>query len=158
MSAPPAPAAVIYDPFATNDPFDLATWSSASAYATISAPLEQVWDGNIMTFPTLVGALRERANEGKWDVIGLTNILSFETGTLFNDYYSITDADITTAFNTWENNRAIQNAKKMFQGIKSSISGDIKDTIFSQNENLLTNNDGVSLFNIITTFNTVASM
>jgi len=42
MSAPPAPAAAIYDSFATNNPFDLATQSGAADYATISAPLEQV--------------------------------------------------------------------------------------------------------------------
>jgi len=115
MSAPPAPAAVaaIYNPFATNDLFDLATQSGAAAYATISAPLEQVWDGNVTTFPTFVGALWERANEGKWDVAGPTNILSFGTKTLFNDYHSITDSDITTAFNVQEKNRTIQNEKAM---------------------------------------------
>jgi len=99
MSAPLAPVAAIYDPFATNGPFDLATQSGAAAYVTISALLEQVWYGNVTTFPTFVSALWERANEDKWDVAGPTNILSFGTRTLFNDYHSITDVDITTSFN-----------------------------------------------------------
>lgn len=46
----------------------------------------------------------------------------------------------------------------MFQYIKSSISGNIKDTIFSQHSNIPTTNDGIELFNLITTFSTVASM
>jgi len=158
MSDPPAPAAAIYDPFAKDDPFDLATRSGAAAHANISALLEKVRDGNVTTFTTFVCVLRERANEGKWDVAGISNILSFGTGTLFNDYHSITDADITTAFNAQENNRAIQNVKATFQYIKSSISGDIKDTIFSQHRNLPTNNGGFSHFKLVTTFSTVASV
>ena len=46
----------------------------------------------------------------------------------------------------------------MFHCIKSSIKGDLKDTIFTQFENLPAHEDGISLFKQLTTFTTVASL
>jgi len=46
----------------------------------------------------------------------------------------------------------------MYACIKSSINGDVKDTIFTQFANLPAHEDGVALFKQLTTFTTVASL
>ena len=55
-AAPPPPR--VFDPFASSDAFDLSSRSGAAAYATVSAPLDDIWDGDTSTFPSFVLSLR----------------------------------------------------------------------------------------------------
>ena len=41
----------VHHPFPMNDPFNLDTQSGSTAYITISAPLDEIWDGEVNTFP-----------------------------------------------------------------------------------------------------------
>lgn len=165
-----APPPQVFDPFASNAAFDLSSRSGSSAYATISAPLDDIWNGDTSTFPSFVVSLRIRAKEGKWDAAGTTdaatgittpnptNILDVAGRNILTDYHSISDADILAATTARRNDRGIQNSKAMFSCIKSSIQGDIKDTIFTQFGNLPSHEDGVALFKRITTFTSVSSL
>ena len=73
------------------------------------------------------------------------------------NYHLVTDAQITAARTARIDNRANQNAKAMVKCIKSSIRGDIRDTIFTQSANIPSDDDGIALFNKLTTFTTIAS-
>ena len=108
--------------------------------------------------------------EGKWDAAGTTdaatgittpnpiNIIDVVGKNILTDYHSVSDADILAATTARTNNRGIQNSKAMFSCIKSSIQGDIKDTIFTQFGNLPSHQDRVALFKSITTFTSVSSV
>lgn len=64
----------VFGPFALSDPFDLSFCSGSSAYATISAPLDDIWGGDVSTFPSfIIVDLCICAIEGKWDVEGTTD-------------------------------------------------------------------------------------
>ena len=161
----PAPAPTpVFDPFDSTKPFDLSTRAGSTAYSTISAPLDEVWDGHVATFPSFIVALRLRSEEGKWNATAPQGILTFPTGTtgvsnnILTDYHSVTDAQIETARDARTDQRAIQNAKAMFKCIKSSIKGALKDTIFTQIGNMPTHSDGNTLFKTLTSFTTVASL
>lgn len=170
MPRAPAPPPQVFDPFASSDAFDLSSRSGAAAYATASAPLDDIWDGDTSTFPSFVISLRIRAREGGWDAVGTTdavtgvftpnptNIIDINDKNILTEYHSITDQEITTASTARVNNRAIQNSKAMFACIKSSIKGDIKNTIFTQFGNLPSIEDGDALFKTITTFTSVSSL
>ena len=45
MPVPPVTPAV-YDPYAVNQPFNIATRVGAQAYTDASAPFDELWDGN----------------------------------------------------------------------------------------------------------------
>ena len=62
------------------------------------------------------------------------------------------------AFNNRTDDRAIQNSKAMYRCIKASITGDLKTTVFDQIDNLPTNEDGPSLFKLLTSFTTISSL
>ena len=106
-AAPPPPR--VFDPFASTDPFDLSSRSGSMAYATISAPLDNIWNGDTSTFPSFVVSLRIRAKEGKWDAPGTTNVTTevvtpdptsihnVAIKNILTEYHSITDAEIATA-------------------------------------------------------------
>jgi len=165
-----APPPQVFDPFASDAAFDLSTRSGSTAYATISAPLDEIWNGDTSTFPSFVVSLRIRAKEGKWDAAGTTdavtgittpnptNILDVGGRNILTDYHSISDADVLAATTSPLNDRKIQNFKAMFSCIKSSIEGDIKDTIFTQFGDLPSHDNGVSLFKRITSFTSVSSL
>ena len=87
----------VYNPFKSNDPFDLSSCSGSMAYERISAPLDNIWDGDVSKFPSFVTELRIRAAEGKWDLDADPGILKFGTKQILTDYHSIPDADIETA-------------------------------------------------------------
>ena len=55
----------VYNPFTSNDPFDLSTRSGSSAYAQVSFQLDTVWNGDVSSFPSCIVSLRIRAREGK---------------------------------------------------------------------------------------------
>ena len=127
IRAPPPPAAPVpvFDPFDSADPFDLSTRAGSTAYSTISAPLDEVWDGHVATFPSFIVALRLRGEEGKWNAAAPQGILTFPSATagvtnnILTDYHSVTDTQITTARAARVDQRAIQIAKAMFNCIKS---------------------------------------
>ena len=158
----PQPAAVthpvILDPFSSNNAFDLGTRSGSAAYEKISSPLDVLWDGAVETFPSFVVALRIRARKGKWDAPGNTGILTVDAKNVLTDYHSVTDAQITAAGVSRTNDRAVQNCRAMYTCIEQSITGDIKDTIFSQFDNIPDEGDGITLFKKLTTFTSVASL
>lgn len=78
------------------------------------------------------------------------------TNNILTDYHSIIDAQITAARAAQHNRRAIQNAKAMFNCIKSSIKGALKVTIFMQFGNMPTHSSNITHFQTLTTFATVA--
>ena len=155
---PPAAPTKIYDPFASNDPFDLSSRSGSTAYTSCSAPLDQIWDGDVSNFPSFVVVLRLRAKEGKWDAAGDTGILQVDGKDILTEYHSITNQHIEDARIARTNDRALQNSKAMYACIKSSVKGNLKDTIFTQFDNIPDYDDGVALFKKMTTFTTVASL
>ena len=68
------------------------------------------------------------------------------------------DTQIIDAITACTNDRDTQNTKAMYNCIKSSISGDIKDNFFTQFKDLPNQDDGLSLFKKLTTFTAVSSL
>ena len=102
--------------------------------------------------------LRLRAKKGRWDVAGATRITQVNNNNIFTDYHTITKANCITAQINQTNNRAIQNARAMYQCLQNSITGNIKSTIFSQVGNLPDHEDGIALFKSITICTSVSSL
>jgi len=128
------PAAItpkIDDQFDSNDPFDLSTRSWSSAYDNISVPLDDVWSGDVDTFPSFVVSLRFRTKEGKWNKAGTQGLLKVATIDNLTDYHSITDTKITDARTGRTDNHTKKNTKAVYACIKSLIKGDVKHTIFA---------------------------
>ena len=148
----------VLDPFASTDPFDLSSRAGASAYQLSSSPLDELWDGTVASFPSMVLSLCLRFRECRWNASSPQGILKVGGQDILTNYHSITNANIETARTNRTNSRAIQNSKAMFRCLKSSIKGDLKDTIFTQYENLPEHEDDISLFKQLTTFTTVASL
>ena len=155
---PPAPTAAVFDPFQEDQPYNLASRSGFQAYKDMSAPLDEIWDGTVAAFPSFVVSLRLRAEEGKWNAASPHGILTVDGQDILKDYHSITDTQVEAAQVARIDTRAIQNAACMYKCIKSSIKGDIRDTIFTQIGNIPTIADGVALFKKSTTFTSVASL
>jgi len=120
-------SAQVFDPFVSSNTFDLSSRSSAAAYASVSAPLDDIWDGDTSTFPSFVVSLRIRAREGGWDAPGTkdattgvvapnpTNITDVTDKNILINYYLVTDAEIIAASTVRTNNRAMQNTRQFFQ-------------------------------------------
>ena len=89
---------------------------------------------------------------------GASEILLVDAKNIFTDYHTITDAQITAAAAAHTDDRAIQNSSALFKCLEYSIVGDLKSTIFSQLDNILTDEDGISLFKLLTSFTTVVSL
>ena len=68
------------------------------------------------------------------------------------------NTEIKTARNNHTNTWAIQNSKAVFHCLKSSIKEKLKDTIFTQYENLPEHEDDVSLFKQLTAFLAASSL
>ena len=79
---------------------------------------------------------------------GASEILLVDAKNIFTDYHTITDAQITAVAAARTDNRAIQNSSALFKCLESSIVGDLKFTIFSQSDNILTDKNEISLFKI----------
>ena len=111
----PVPAPQVYDPFQVDVPYNLASRLGSQAYADVSAPLDDIWDGKVNTFPSFVVALSLRAEEDKWNAASPNGILDINGENMLTEYHSITEIDIATSCTNRTNNRAIQNARAMFQ-------------------------------------------
>ena len=157
LQLPPVQPAV-FDPFTPDLPFNLNTRLGSQAYSDIAAPLDEVWNGDVSTFPSFIVALTLRAKKGKWNAAPPHGILEINGHNILTEYHSTTDAEIATARTGRVNNRAIQNSKAMFECISSSIEGDVRNTIFTQVTNIPEHEDGIALFKKLTTFTTVASV
>jgi len=155
---PPVLTPKIYNPFVTNDAFDLSSRVGSSVFVSASAPLGIIWDGDISNIPSFVVALRLHAKEGKWDAAGDTGILTIDGRDILTNYHSIYTVDVDTACTNRTNDRALQNSRTMYACIKSSIKGDLKDAIFTQFENIPNYDNGMALFKKLITFTTVASL
>ena len=146
---PPLPqiaTSSFHNPFVLPDSFDLSSCSGAVAYQLSSSPLDELWERGAATFHSFVVSLRIRAREGKWNTGVPQGILDIGGQDILIEYHSITDTEIEAARTARKNSQSVQNSKAMFRCIKSSIKGDLKDTIFTQYENLSEHEDGISLF------------
>ena len=148
----------LLDPYTSDVPFDLSSRAGAQAFTNACAILDDTWDGTADAFPTFIVALRVRAREVNWGAQGPQGILTYGNNNLLIDYHSITQAQLTTAFTNRVDDRAIQNSKAMYRCIKASITGDLKTTVFDQIDNRPTNEDGPSLFKLLTSFTTISSL
>ena len=109
-----------------------------------------------MVIPLFYVLLRIHAREGKWDSTGDVGILKIVTNDILTDDHSIDDDQVEDAIAARTSNRSIQNSKAIYNCVKFSITGDIKDIISSQFDNLSTTEDGIGLFKKLTTFTTVS--
>ena len=148
----------VHDLFQANDAFDLSTRSGMQAFEEISKPLIDKWDGSIATFPTFIINLKLRANKGRWNATGDTGITRINNNEIFTAYHSISDLEIETARINRTNPRAVQNSKALYRCIESSITGDVRTTIFTQAENIPEHEDGIALFKKVTIFTAVSSI
>ena len=155
---PPPPTPAVFDSFTADQPFNLNTRLGSQAYSDLAAPLDNVWNGEVSTFPTFIVDLTLRAKKGKWNAPAPHGILEIDGHDILTEYSSITDAQITAARTNRTNHRAIQNSKVMFECISSSIEGDVRNNIFNQVTNIPEHEDGIALFKKFTTFTTIASV
>ena len=158
----PARSPPVHDPVQSDIPFDLSTRAASQAYTELCSPLDNEWNGHVETFPSFIVSLQERAAEGKWNTTSPHGIIDFGTApnthNILTSYHSVSDADVATALAARNDIRAKQNSTAMFKCIKSSITGTLRDTIFTQAGNLPANTDGPSLFKKLTSFTSVASL
>ena len=156
---------IVLDPFTGGYLFDLSTRSGSAAYELLSKPLDDPWDSTVDTFPVFIIALRLRASKGKWNAIRPndttpvpSNILTIKGHHILTDYHYVSTSDIKSAYTNRRDDRAIQNASALFKCLESSVTGDLKATIFTQSGNLPGNEDGISLFKLLTSLTNVASL
>ena len=113
-----------------------------------------VWLESLDDF--FVVSLKLRSTEANWDASDTSGILTVTGKNILMEYHSINVTQIENAKAACTNDHAIQNSRAMFSCIKLSIKGNLKDTIFSQFDNLPNHEDGIALFKLLTTFTTVA--
>jgi hypothetical protein len=161
-NAPPPPPAVhailLLDPFESNAPFDLSTWTGSTAFVTACAALDDPWDGTVENFPAFIISLRIGSGEVRWNSVAATGIIAINGNNFLTHYHSVTDTDVQNAYAAHVDPRAIQNSRAMYKCVKSSITGDLRATIFDQADNLTTTEDGPTLFKKLITFTMVASL
>jgi hypothetical protein len=148
----------ILDPFQSAQPFDLASRAGSIAYTTACSALDEPWDGTPDTFPTFIISLKIRAAEIHWNAPNPRGILEIVNHNLLTHYHTISDQDVTDAYNNRADPRAVQNSKALYSCLKKSITGDLRATIFDQEGNLPQREDGPTLFKMLTTFTMVASV
>ena len=127
-------------------------------YAEASSPLDEIWDGCVNTFPSFIIYLQIRANETKWNGIAPHGTLNINDKNILTNHHSVSEAQIKTVRTARTDNRALQNATTMLKCIKSSITGNVKETIFTQSGNLHSHTCGVTLFKQLTTLTSVSSL
>jgi hypothetical protein len=155
---PRAPHVVILDPFESDEPFDLSARVGSTAFANACAALDDPWNGNVDTFPAFIISLRIRSGEVHWDAPAPRGILTIDGHNLLTEYHSITDTEITAARTARVDPRSIQNSRAMYKYLKSSITGDLRATVFDQAGNVPIYEDGPTLFKKLTDFTMVASL
>ena len=158
--APPAqqPAAPLLNLFDSDQPFDLSTRAGSSAFSQACDPLDTKWDGSVDTFPAFVTSLKLRAREVGWDRAGATNILMINGINVLDDHHNLTQDQVNAAATARVNQRAIQNARAMYQACKKSLEGDLFTLVFQQDGNIPATEDGVSLFYTFTTYTLSSSV
>ena len=111
MNAPAAPnaAAPVLDPFAAADPFDLSSRAGDAAFKQACAAITPHWDGTIDKFPPFVISLKVRAREAHWTAPAPTGIAEIGGHNIFDDYFSLTPAEVEAARVARNNDRAVQN-------------------------------------------------
>ena len=157
MQNPPA-RTVVLDPFKADEPFDLSTRQGSQVYNDSSALLDETWDGSVATFPSFIVSLQLRASEANWNAAAPHGILTVDDKDILNEYHSVTEEKVKDARTARTDSRAQQNARAMFKCIKSSIEGSVKETVFTQSDNLPTHACGVMLFKKLTTLASVSSL
>ena len=98
----------VFDPFASNDPFDLSSGSGSSAFYKILSLLDTSWNGDVSSFLSFVALLRIRAQVGKWDAIGDEDILTINVKNILIKYYTVKDTNIEAAQMAHTNDREFQ--------------------------------------------------
>jgi hypothetical protein len=137
---------VVLDSFESNKPFDLSTRTGSQAFVTACAALDDPWNRTVETFPSFIISLCIQSGKVKWNATAPTGILEINAHNLLTDYHSITDTDVDNARIARIDLQAIQNSRAMYNCIKSSITGDLRATIFDQADNLPTTEDVPTLF------------
>lgn len=157
--APPVPTAHVplLDPFASPNAFDLSSRAGSSAFHTASAALSNTWDGDVDSFPPFVIALKLRAREMHWTAAPPTGVSTIANHNLFDDYYSITNAEAELARLARTNDRAMQNSRAMYKCLQRSITGDLFTIIFEQAANI-PHEDGPLLFLMLTSYTVSSSV
>jgi hypothetical protein len=162
VAAVPTVHVPTFDPFEAATAFDLSSRAGSLAYTTACSPLELKWDGTINKFPSFLIALRVRASEVNWGAPAPQGILAYTVGgtvrNLFTDHYSISEADLEAARAARTDDRAVQNSRTLFKCLKHSIEGDLRATLFDQDGNLPTHEDGPLFFKRLTSFTMAASL
>jgi len=148
----------VLDPFASDDPFDLASRAGDTAFKQASAAIEPGWDGTPTSFPPFLNALRIRAREARWDAVSPQGITAINDHDLLTNYHEITTADAETARANRVNDRAVQNAKAMYRAVKASLKNPLRGLIFNQFANTPQHEDGPSLFFLATSFSTTSTL
>ena len=142
--------------FDDSTPFDMASRAGSTAMTHASAALSAKWDGSILKLPAFLAALKKRAHEAKWYAPAPNGILHFPPHDLLSEYDAVDVLDIASAFTLRTDARAKQNSLAMFQCLSSSFEGDLQ-VIFDQDSNLPSNEDGPTLFKMMTELTVAAA-
>ena len=154
----PAAPVPLLDPFASNAPFDLSTRSGLTAFTQAGSALDDLWDGTVDKFPSFVIGLRVKAQEVRWNAAPPHGILSINGNNLLTNYHALSEVDIEAARAARVDPRAIQNSQAMYICLKSSITGELKSLIYSQDGNLPHHEDGPLLFKKLTSLTMSSSL
>ena len=87
-----------------------------------------------------------------------SNIITIAGHNILADYHSVTDDEVDVASLNHTDDQVIQNSSSFFKWLESSVTGNLKATIFTQSGNLPENEDGIKLFKLLTSSTTVASL
>jgi len=87
-----------------------------------------------------------------------SNTITISRHNILTDYHSMTDDEVDTVSLNRTDDGAIQNSSTLFKCLESSVTGDLKATIFTQSGNLPENEDRIKLFKLLTSFTTTASL
>ena len=158
----PPPVTVNLNPFASAAPFDLGSRAGSHAFDKAGAILDSTWDGTIDKFPPFLLSLRIRASEVNWGANAPQGILSYtingQARNLLTDHHFVTAAVVEASRAARTNDCAIQNPRALYSCLKSSITGDLKATLFDQAGNLPIHEDGPTLFIKLTSFTMTATL
>ena len=156
QAAPSVASPAVLTLFDNSTPFDMSSRAGSTAMSLASSPLSSTWDGSVLQLPPFLASLKKRAHEAKWYAPAPHGILTFPPHDLLSAYHSVTLPTIELAAATRTNPRAQQNSLAMFKCLSESLSGDLK-TQFDQEGNLPANEDGPTLFKLLTELTVAAS-
>ena len=148
----------IMDAFNYVNRFDLDARAVSYAFSKASAPLDETWNSTIEKFLSFIISICVHASEVCWNASAPQGILDIYGSNLLTYYHSLTTIQVYNVYNARVYPSSIQNACIMYSCLKSSISGDLKSTLFYQAGNLTTHEYGTHLFAQLTTFTMAASL